>query len=410
MKTFPVKSGVSQVLSMVLPTEEQTWLLRACLYTGEFGRQAWTSWLDHILDPLEFLNQETQAIRSLMPFLFRALHRNHVELDKALLTFLRTAQVREEVRNQTYRGICKTVLSSFSKKEIPFMVLKDAALGETLYMDSSLRHCHDIDLLLEDSEHNPINSLQPPLGFGPAQEKMAFRSKQLEMIHQSGLTLSLRSRLFRIPYYHVNRKDLWARSESRIITEVPVRILSPADNLLHVCGEVFSGEDSEALFWACDAWLLINRHPNLDWDVVVHCAEHCHLALPLSVTLGYLEEALEAPIPTHVLNRIYDAASKTNVVGREVALFGLQPGKRGGVWNFMLRARGWGTRFFILKWMLFPSRDYVRLIQQAQTTWAILFYYIYRPLIYLANHLWLRNRRGIRLTDGEKRISPTGEN
>jgi hypothetical protein len=35
----------SDTLSVLLPTTEQTWLLRACLHSGDAGKSAWKSGL-----------------------------------------------------------------------------------------------------------------------------------------------------------------------------------------------------------------------------------------------------------------------------------------------------------------------------------------------------------------------------
>ena len=71
----------------------------------------------------------------------------------------------------------------------------------------------------------------------------------------------------------------------------------------------FFAKHHESLRWVCDSWFLIDRRPHLDWDVLVDCARRHRLALPLSVTLGYLAEVLKAPIPEMVLDRLNAAAS-----------------------------------------------------------------------------------------------------
>jgi hypothetical protein len=37
-------SACTAALAAVLPTPEQTWLLRACLLDGEAGREGWRAW------------------------------------------------------------------------------------------------------------------------------------------------------------------------------------------------------------------------------------------------------------------------------------------------------------------------------------------------------------------------------
>ena len=79
---------------------------------------------------------------------------------------------------------------------------------------------------------------------------------------------------------------------------------APADSLLHVCGHASYSKSRQSLRWLTDAWLIVNRHPDLDWDLLLDCARRSHLALPLSVALSYLANDLNAPIPLRFLNRL----------------------------------------------------------------------------------------------------------
>jgi hypothetical protein len=36
--------ALADTLAVILPTREQTWLLRACLLSGDSGRAAWRTW------------------------------------------------------------------------------------------------------------------------------------------------------------------------------------------------------------------------------------------------------------------------------------------------------------------------------------------------------------------------------
>ena len=93
------------------------------------------------------------------------------------------------------------------------------------------------------------------------------------------------------------------------MADVPSRILSPADNLLHVCVHAFYCESRQSLRWVCDSWFIIDRYPNLEWDILLDSAQRSDLALPLSITLGYLAGDLNASIPATFLDRLYTAAS-----------------------------------------------------------------------------------------------------
>jgi len=378
---------LSDTLAVILPTSAQTSLLRACLYSGEAGRKAGAARLAQIEKSENGLRGD--LVKSLLPLLFSTLRRNSVEVDPEFLTVLRTASVREELRTKAYRRVCRDVFAAFSTVGIPAVVLKGAALADTVYADPALRHCHDIDLLLGESDPSRAISLLASLGFTPPREELGAKWQDIQLAHQSGLPLVLHRHLFRIPLYNVVMPDMWARSQTQVIADVPVRILSPADQLLHVCGHAASCASRESLRWVCDAWFLIERYPDLDWDVLFACAVRSHLALPLSVMLCYLAEGLRAPIPVAFLERLCREASQADTIERELALRGARVGSRGRFKSLLRMSDDWRTRVFVLKWLLFPSPRYLYSMHQLHSPWQLPFYYLSRPLRYVARRTWL---------------------
>ena len=118
-------------------------------------------------------------------------------------------------------------------------------------------------------------------------------------------------------------------------------------------------------------------------NVLFDCAVRSHLALPLSVMLGYLAEELQAPIPTIFLSRLQAAATQADTLEREAALSGARSGARGGFKNLLRRTSDWRMRAFVLRWMLFPSPEYLRSVQQIQPSRFLPFFYVDRCLKFL---------------------------
>ena len=70
----------------LLPTETQTWLLQACLWSGEPGRRAWEMWQQSIGEPIHFFTHDETGSNALLPLLFVALRDNHAAVDAAFQT------------------------------------------------------------------------------------------------------------------------------------------------------------------------------------------------------------------------------------------------------------------------------------------------------------------------------------
>jgi hypothetical protein len=339
---------------------EQTLLLRACLWSGEAGQQAWAAWCKCVGDPFELLRDGNERLKGLLPLIFASLRANEVVVEENLQTCLRTAYLREELRSKAYSRVLERVLSTYAKNQIPAILLKGAALSEMVYESPSLRHSGEIEILVENLDSLFTPSPMFPPGFQELNGEIHPELKEITLTHESGLPLHLYRSLFPISYYKLSFKDLWERGQIREIAGVPARILSPTDNLLHVCANAFSDKSRRSLLWVFDGWFIINKYTNLDWDELLETAQRSHLELPLSVTIGYLTEELNVPVPVSFLLRLYDAASKTNAEGRANALSVAREEVRGNYVRMFRMNGGWRARVYMANWIFCSPIDHVQ--------------------------------------------------
>src|SRR5262249_30765838 len=198
--------------------------------------------------------------------------------------------------------------------------------------------------------------------------------------HVSGLPLKFHRSLFQIAFYGAPMSEIWRRSESHLIAGAPARILSPADALLHVCGHAFHSAGRKSLRWVSDAWFIIKRQRDLDWNLLFDTAKRTQLALPISVTLGYLAEKLDAPVPPVFLERFFTAASNATATERELALLGARSVPGGAPWALFRTANSWRERALIFQWLVFPSSVYLALAEKTSLYRPFVLGYVYRLL------------------------------
>jgi hypothetical protein len=291
-----------------LPLGEETLLLRACLYSGEEGRRAWDEarplWERQTYAVKSNVKNGRWPVTSLWPLLLAALRRNGITPDRELLTLLRTAYLREELRAKVYRRICGEALSRLAAAGIPTIVLKGAALAETVYPDPVLRHCHGIDILIRPEHRVPAAGLFSSAGF-TATEAADIGPARFQ--HRSGLPLALHSGLMARSHDSLPVAELWSRSCSQIIAGTSTGVLSPGDNLIHACLQP-SLENRRSPRWSCDAWFIIHGFPALDWTLLWDIVRRNHLELPLSGAVRYLAEELRAPFQADFLACLRAAA------------------------------------------------------------------------------------------------------
>ena len=380
---------LADTLSVILPTAERTLLLRAALQTGGVARAAWAAWLQAVGDPKQALSDGRHATAAWLPLLLDGLRRNGIAETREVSPYLRAAHVREELRGQTLRGICRGVLSALVAAEIPTVVLGGAALAESVYAQPALRHVHALYLLVRDVDFERAARTLSGAGLSrcaaPDTERVAARLQ-----HASGLPVHLRSRLFG-PRYHVAPvEELWARSRPHDVAGVAVRILAPADALLYACGAASGSPHRASLQWVSDAWQIVARSAYLDWETFVATAESSRVALPLWVMLHYLAEQLQAPVAPGVLEHLAAVADQAEPLTREIALLGARVGP-GGTPRALLRAtRAWRTRLFVLRFIVLPSPAFLLSTGRVRHAWVVPAYYLYRPLRIVARQLGSR--------------------
>ena len=88
------------------PTFEQALLLRACLWSGRPALRAWEDWQERVGNVLETIKQGSGGIKRLLPLLLGAVQRNALVVEPSLLTRLKTAYLREQLRNRIYWQVC----------------------------------------------------------------------------------------------------------------------------------------------------------------------------------------------------------------------------------------------------------------------------------------------------------------
>jgi hypothetical protein len=349
-----VSTRVADALQAVLPTEEETLFLRTCLCDDESGREAWTRLRAPLSDPLDVLRGPRAHLRGLGPLLYEALRRDETgPEDRTLLSVLRAASVREEARERTLRAV---VAQALRETDAP-VVLKGAALADLAYPRVFERHTHDLDLWGARDEARP---------------------------HPSGTAIVVHRHLFRLPWYREAQDAMRSRVVGAEVAGVPARVLAPADMLAHVCVHAFSLGGRNVAHWVPDAWFALRRVPDAGWEELAVTAEHGRLALPLACTLGWLSDALGAPVPPSVLAALRERAGRAGPVDRDTALACAWAGRS----RLDLRTRAGRRRAGMLgRWALLPAPGYLRASRGANTRGRLAVAYLARPWRYASGRL-----------------------
>ncbi|MBI4749064.1 MAG: nucleotidyltransferase family protein [Acidobacteria bacterium] len=271
------------------PNPEQELLLQAALLKGDPARAAWEAWCAKV----DLQTLDDGSFR-LLPLLYQNLKALGVE--HPWLQVMKGIHRHTWVKNQTLLHGMTPVLKMFQQAGIEPIVLKGTALITRYYENFGLRPMGDFDVLVPRQSANQAIELLGQAGWTPG-----FRAPHAQVFRKSdGTECDLHWNLF-FENCRVEVDDpFWQLAEPAKVGGVPVKVLNPTDQFLHVCVHGARWNPVPPLRWLADA-VVILEHSTIDWNRLVQQATRMGLVLPLRDTLGYLAWLLGVEVPEAVL-------------------------------------------------------------------------------------------------------------
>lgn len=345
---MPGQSAVRDALSVLLPSEDETAFLTACLQSGDRAREGWRLWRARRDAGGEILRRDLVPQRTLLPLLAHSAARNQLGIERDLLPYLRAAALREDLRSARFREGAIESWTALERAGITAFIVRGAALAATVYDSWALRHCHDLDLLLPRDDLAGAVGALIDLGCSavvPAPERPA----DALLRHDSGLQIALHTRPFGIDYYDVPVDRFSQPAQSIAIDGIKASAPSPEATLVHVLGHATYSASRANLRWVADAWQLAARHADLDWGDVRSRIEEYRLSLSVSGLLRYLGD-LGLSVPGDVLARLEDLANRADRTALDVALRGTLSSPRARLNTLWRATPSWRVRTQLIRW------------------------------------------------------------
>jgi hypothetical protein len=278
-----------------LPTPRQLLLLRACLWRGEKALAAWAEWRSE--EP-NLAKVERGAAR-LLPLLYFNLGPQLAGDPDA--GWLRDVYRISWTNNQLGMKIGRQAIDAMEAMGIEVLALKGAALIGAVYGDLGARPMGDVDLAVPTTRiADAVWALQAT-GLTPIEEepeRVLTTRHSLAFRHADGQEVDLHRGML----WHPGLDDeFWRGSVETEVAGAPVRILNPADQLLHVCAHGAAWNPVHPVRWVADAFRSIEASGSLlDWQRLVAMARRGRLTVPIGEALEVLATDLGAPVPADV--------------------------------------------------------------------------------------------------------------
>jgi len=274
--------------------------------TGNRGSKLWRKF-NELLTWDAILNKGFQA--DLCPLLYYILTKwepgselsafslePSAKLPNDLTTKLRSHYYASLRHNLLLLNELNKVLKAFNETGIDVIVLKGAALAQTVYPDIALRPMGDMDLLVKKENLEKAEKLLADLGYDKFIKKDSkrhpFHNTYLRIVNEESFVIEIHWNLVRkIFYTNINLNELWVDAIPTDSLGTKVLRLSPLHSLLYLCWHG-SHHSFKRLLWLCDIAQIIKiNERDINWDLVDQTSREWKIKKPVFLSL-YLVRSL----------------------------------------------------------------------------------------------------------------------
>jgi hypothetical protein len=238
------------------------------------------------------------------------------------LSMLIPEAIRDRLDSLYYQGLARNMvlqnelarfLSACNDQNIPVIVLKGAALLESIYRDISLRSMNDLDILVRPEHLDLAETIALRLGYTyftshdtPEQTRKSGRHLDNLVLREKGIFLEIHQHIVNTDDpYHFDLSGFWTRAEPAMILGVRALTFAPVDLLIHLSIKFLLDRryrSNNALGQLCDISEVICHYGNsLNWDLIERTSQEEGLLRGLYFVFYTCQRLLQTPVPDSIL-------------------------------------------------------------------------------------------------------------
>jgi hypothetical protein len=280
------------------------------------------------------------------------------------------------------------VCNALAQAKIPVIVLKGAALAETVYDKPSLRPLADVDILVRHEHVRATVEILQANGYLPprvaeSEEYTLDFENELPILPRNpvGITIDIHWSLLDSPYYQRALSHDWFWQSSRPFTRYgEARTLGPEAQLLHLSAHLMVHHHGKGTLWLYDIVELLRRYrTELDWERTLEEARRCELVESLRRTVeravGELGAGIDPGRHAQIV-QMHVSNAEQNVFAHPT----IGKARAEHFWNDVITLPTWRTRLSYIRHRIAPSAAFMRQRYQLQGSAWLPFYYPYRWL------------------------------
>jgi hypothetical protein len=304
---------------------------------------------------------------------------------------IREFYLQNAVRNAILLKNLAKIIDRFASAGIGLIVLKGAALAETVYKNIAVRPMADIDILVRQGHVNETLNLLGSLGYETADPEthpgslVEYENELLlRKAGQPDLALELHWSLLDSPHYQrkLDMAWFWQTAVPAQFDGTPGQVLGPEALLLHLCSHIMLHHHGEGLLWLHDvAEVLACFNSTLHWETLLEKAQEYDLVISLQRIISLVSQDWQIELPSGILDRLN--ALQPSDRERQI-VYWLTVAERPVAqrfWVDLATSGSWRRRTKYAWQNLFPTREYMRLRYKIEQPLLLPLYYPYRWLL-----------------------------
>jgi len=305
--------------------------------------------------------------------------------------------VREVFEQAYYRAIAANVRfleqlgqvrAALAGVGSPVMLLKGAALLDTLYENLALRLMGDIDLAVPRGQVSACRQVLLDLGYAPEEiearpgTQMDYRGEETFRPSDPWQTpVELHWHLLDAPYYmqRLPMDWFWENSVARSIAGQPFQVLNDVANMVYLPAHLALHHRYEPLHSFLDlALLIVNRQEQLDWPQIISAARSFELATALQGTLERLARYWPSLPLKEPLRRLAAVAPSRADARLHRLLTSEAPSTSLNIYTTLISLPTVSARARYVWDNVFPQASYMKRRYRVPAGWTLPYWYLYR--------------------------------
>jgi putative nucleotidyltransferase-like protein len=225
------------------------------------------------------------------PLIYHSLIKSDVigQVPATAAQTLRSSYYTNAARNSLLYDDLKRLLLALRQEKINAIVLKGAALAETVYAHRALRPMSDIDLLVRKEQLSKVESKLLDMGYlfdGHG------KTKEFYLEHRYHWVFVKRSDI------SIDIDGFWERAQWTKIAAVEALVLSPEDLVLYLCQHFWKHNLAAGIRALCDIAETTKCYGDgIDWTKIANISSEWGMNAASHLVLSLARELLDASIP-----------------------------------------------------------------------------------------------------------------